>query len=425
MANPAVINSLKKQKQERDLFLQGQYIIREKSKNPKDYLGNDLIKVITGPRRSGKSTFALLLLKGEGYAYVNLEDNSLMSLIQDNDDELMDSLEEVYGKFTYILVDEIQNLNAWEMFLNKLHRRGYNVFVTGSNGKLLSGELATSLTGRHITIDIFPLSFQEVMNYLYPESRPPDSTISAELRKYLISGGFPEIITKQFDVNNYLGNLINSTIYKDVVTRNRIRMAPKVEKLANYLIANCTREFSYRNIATMLEVKSANTVNKYIEYLEQTFLFFQLNRYSFKFKEQINSNKKIYIVDNGILSSQNLFNSSSEGIYLENMIFAELLRRKYRQNIDLFYYKTRNDKEVDFILKDWQKTKELIQVSYDIHDPKTEKREVSALLEASEELKCDNLVIINWDIEKEEIKDGKTIKYIPAWKWLLSEEKSK
>jgi uncharacterized protein len=238
------------------------------------------------------------------------------------------------------------------MFLNKLHRRGYNVFVTGSNGKLLSGELATSLTGRHITIDIFPLSFQEVMSYLYPESRPPENTISVELRKYLISGGFPEIITKEFDVNNYLGNLINSTIYKDVVTRNRIRTAPKVEKLANYLIANCNQEFSYRNVAKILEVKSDNTVNKYIEYLEQTFLFFQLNRYSFKFKEQVNSNKKIYIVDNGILSSQNRFNSSSEGIYLENMIFVELLRRKYRQNIDLFYYKTRNDKEIDFVLKD-------------------------------------------------------------------------
>jgi uncharacterized protein len=112
MANPVVVSLIKKQRQERDLFLQGQYIIREKSKNPKDYLGNDLIKVITGPRRSGKSTFALLLLKEEDYAYVNLEDNSLMSIIQDNDDELMDALEEVYGKFTYILVDEIQNLNA-------------------------------------------------------------------------------------------------------------------------------------------------------------------------------------------------------------------------------------------------------------------------------------------------------------------------
>jgi len=405
---------IRKQKQEKEAILSEQYITRIQNDNPAQYLGNNLIKIITGPRRCGKSVFAFLLLKGQDFSYINLEDANLLSAIKDNHDILTDNLELVYGKTKYVLFDEIQNLNMWQMFLNKLHRRGYNIIVTGSNANLLSGALATSLTGRHIPIDLLPFSFQEFLKYKFPGNDIDQINTMRELRQYMSTGGFPEIVTSNIVANVYTDNLLKTTIYKDVVFNHKIRVASKIDDLAAQLIANCCKEFSYLNLSRILEVKSSNTISKYVGYLEETFLFFSLNKFSYKHKEQITSNKKIYIVDNGILTSQNRFDSPSDGTYFENMIFIELLRRKYRKNIDLFYYKTKNNKEIDFILKENFKVKELIQVCYDLKDPKTENREVSALLEASEELKCDNLTIINWDTEKTEVKDGKTIKYIPA-----------
>jgi hypothetical protein len=187
-----------------------------------------------------------------------------------------------------------------------------------------------------------------------------------------------------------------------------------MELLANYLINHCCQDFSYRKLAAPLAIKSHNTAEKYLGYLQETFLFFTLGKYSFKYSEHLSSDKKVYVIDNGLLTARNLFNSPNYGIYLENLIFLELLRKNYRPNYELFYYKTKDNKEVDFIIKDPNsKINQLIQVCYDIQNADTKKREVSALLKASQELHCDNLLIITKDIEKEEIKDGKRILCIP------------
>jgi len=303
------------------------------------------------------------------------------------------------------------------MYLNKLQRRGYKIIVTGSNAKLLSGELATSLTGRHTSIDLFPFSFQEFLDYKYQDTKPLETQLQYELEYYLKQGGFPEALKAEIDAYSYLNDLVQTTILKDVLFRHghSIQKGKKMELLADYLINHCCQEFSYRKLAIPLTIKSHNTAEKYLGYLQETFLFFTLGKYSFKYSEHLSSDKKVYVIDNGLLTARNLFNSPNYGIYFENLIFLELLRKNYRPDYELFYYKTKDNKEVDFVIKDLNsKINQLIQACYNIHDIETEKREVSTLLKASQELMCDNLLVITKDVEKEEIKDGKTIKYIPA-----------
>lgn len=303
------------------------------------------------------------------------------------------------------------------MYLNKLQRRGYKVIVTGSNAKLLSGELATSLTGRHVPISLFPFSFQEFLDYKYQDINLTENKIPYEFDNYLKQGGFPEALKPEVDSYSYLNDLIQTTILKDILFRYEytIKKGKKIEVLVNYLINHCCQYISYRKLVIPLDIKSHITAEKYMGYLQETFLFFTLERHSFKYSNQITSDRKVYVIDNGLLTAKNLFNSPNYGVYLENLVFLELMRRKNRPNYELFYYKTKDNKEVDFVLKDRNsQINQLIQVCYNIRVPDTEKREISALLKASQELSCSNLLIVTYDIEKEETIDGKNIKYIPA-----------
>ena len=415
--------TLLKHKEYRDRILLRDYIEREENKNSDKYINNNLIKVIVGPRRCGKSTFAFLLLKQKkvNFAYANLEDENLIKGIEGNNDNLTDAIRAIYGNVEYIIFDEIQNLDMWEKYLNRLQIRDFKIIATGSSAKMLSSEIATALTGRRIIVELLPFSFKESLTYKYTLEEIAKIDKEKELELYMEKGGFPETYKEGVDTYQYLNNLLPATIINDVLYRygEKIKNLSKIKILADMLIDRCCQEISYRNLAKVLEVKSHQTVEKYIGYLLGTFLFYSINKYSFKHSEQVRGNKKIYLVDNGFLTSKNLFFSKNLGIYFENLVFVELFRRRIAENYDVYYYKTRNNKEVDFYLKNVEFSKSrLVQVCYDITDSKTEKREVSALLEASQELKCDELVIINWEIEKTEIINEKTIKYIPAWKWL-------
>lgn len=416
-------STLIKQKEDRDRILLKNYIEREENENSDKYINNNLIKVIVGPRRCGKSTFAFLLLKQKkvNFAYANLEDENLIKGIAGNNDNLTDAIRAIYGNVEYIIFDEIQNLDMWEKYLNRLQIRDYKIIATGSSAKMLSSEIATALTGRRIIVELLPFSFKESLIYKYNSEEILTIDKKKELRLYMEKGGFPETYKEDVDTYQYLNNLLPATIINDVLYRygEKIKNLSKIKILADILIDRCCQEISYRNLSKVLDVKSHQTVEKYMGYLLGTFLFYSINKYSFKHSEQIRGNKKIYLVDNGFLTSKNLFFSSNLGIYFENLVFIELFRRRIADNYEMYYYKTKNQKEVDFYLKNIDPVKsKLIQVCYNLTDNKTEKREVSALLEASKELKCNELIIINWEIEKTEIIQGKTIKYIPAWKWL-------
>jgi len=225
-------NALIGQKAERDALLKGNYVPREGVLSAKAALANTLIKVIMGPRRAGKSIFAIQMLKGVDFAYVNFDDERLADT--DDFDELLKSIIEVYGETGYLLFDEIQNVKGWELFVNRLHRRGKNLIVTGSNSKLLSRELATHLTGRYIPFQVLPFSFPE---FLLARNFDLDDTLNLKERQglllrnlsdYLSTGGYPEVVTGNLDGKHYLATLFDSILFKDIVKRYNVRYAKKL-----------------------------------------------------------------------------------------------------------------------------------------------------------------------------------------------------
>lgn len=409
-------------KKEKEDILSKTYVLREKLNFAKKFLDSDIIKIVIGPRRAGKSVFSSLLLKEKKFAYINFDDENLLGV--NNSDEILKGIFEVYGEVKFILFDEIQNFKNWEIFVNKLQRRGFNLVLTGSNAKLLSQELSTSLTGRHISIEILPFSFKEYISakkidineIALPEIK---GKILNCLDEFLHNGGFPEVVIKNLEAKTYLDTLADAILLKDVVKRYKVRFTQKIYDLFLYLIGNFTSEFSFNRLRNNLNFNSTKTVQDYVSYIEEAYLVFLLNRFSFKIKEQIKSPKKVYLVDNGFAMAKAFQFSQDSGKLIENLVFQELLKQGLKPNQDIFYYRTRNQKEVDLVIKEGIKIKELIQVSYKFKDVKNMHREIKSLVEASQELNCDNLIIITWDTEKEEILSGKKIRIIPLWKWLL------
>ena len=413
-------------KAEREYFISEckNYIIREEISHAQRFLDENIIKIITGPRRAGKSVFCMLLLKDKEFGYLNFDDENLLKL--KNYDELIKVIYEVYPNAKYFFFDEIQNLDKWELFINKLCRRDFNLIITGSNAKLLDTEISSVLTGRYVSIKIFPFSFREFLKAKNFELENKEISLPETkgkilnfLSKYIVTGGFPEVVVKNLDAKTYLETLFDAILLKDVVKRYKIRFVPQIYDLARYLVSNFSSEFSFTKLKKILGFNSTNTVEKYIKYLEESYLLFILNRFSFKLKEQIKTPKKVYVIDNGFISAKSFQLSHNTGKLIENIVFCELLRRDYRPNIDIFYYKTRNNKEVDFVLKQATKIEKLIQVCYDISDIITKEREIKSLLTASRELNCNNLLIISWDFEAEERYKDKTIRFTPLWRWLL------
>lgn len=412
-------------KKEKEDLLSKHYISREKLPFAAKFIDTDLIKVISGPRRTGKSVFSLILLKDKNFAYLNFDDDKLLK-IQDTD-EILKGLFAVYDRPQFFFFDEIQNLKNWELFINKLHRRGYNLILTGSNARLLSKELSTLLTGRYVPIEIFPFNFKEYLKakdfqlqketLILPETK---GNLLNHLNGYLFHGGFPEITVKDIEVKPYLDALFDALLLKDVVRRYNVRFSQSIYDLCLYLIGNFSGEFSFTRLKNILGFNSVNTIQKYLYYIEEAYLILSLNRYSFKVKEQIKAPKKAYVVDNGFILAKSFQTSLNFGRLMENLVLGELLKRGQKLNENVFYYKTRNQKEVDFVIKEGLKVKSLIQVFYQSAAGDTEQREIKGLLEAGQELNCDELLIITWDQEKEEKIGKKTIKFIPLWRWLLS-----
>jgi len=415
---------LKKQKNEMAALLQKPFIERSRTAEAKKQIASDLVKVVIGPRRAGKSVFTAHLFKDKKPAYINFDQENLARL---NDyDDLIKELHALYGENKYLLFDEIQNLPDWELFINRLHREGYNILLTGSNAKLLSHELATSLTGRHIPIEILPFSFKEFLrakHFVFQEEENILPAVKGKLlnylENYLINGGFPELVIKNLEPKGYLDILLDSLIFKDIVKRHNLRLSQKIYDLEVYLLNNFASEFSYNKLFRQLGFKSVATVEKYLNYLEEAYLVYVLSRYSHKVGERLSSPKKAYLVDNGYITAMSVQFSNNSGKLLENLVFSELLKAGYQPNRNLFYYKTRNNKEVDFVLREGLSVKTLIQVVYNINELTVKEREIKALAEAGEELKCDDLIVLTWDNEENVEWQGKKIKFVPVWRWLL------
>jgi len=406
---------------ERDELLGGKYVPRESLRKAREGVRNNLIKVIVGPRRAGKSVFCIQMLEGTDFAYLNFDDERLVGI--SDYDELLKAIRQVYGETKILLFDEIQNLRNWELFVNRLHRRGFNIIITGSNAYLLSRELSTHLTGRHIQFRIFPFSFVEFLRAKAfateqaLENKEKQGLLLNHLDSYLEKGGYPEVVVKGLDAKNYLTTLFESILFKDIVKRYGVRYAKKLYDLAHYLVTNHSSEFSYTKLKAILEFRSVHTVENYVDYLAEAFLAFQVGRFSYKLKEQMKSPKKAYAYDTGMINAVKFKTARDSGRVIENLVAVELMRR----GNNFYYYRSSDGKEVDFVLKEGQKVGQLIQVCYAIDDPSTRKREVTALVKAGKDLKCDNLVILTWDHVANMIHGGARVNFLPLWRWLIGQ----
>lgn len=394
------------QRAERDELLSRPYQQRHTRYVADELLQNPLIKLITGPRRVGKSVFALLMLQGKNFAYLNFDDNQLLE--KWDEDLAMSALDDVYPDYDFMLLDEIQNLPDWYLWVSKLYRRGKNLIITGSNANMLSSEMATVLTGRYLQIEMLPFSLDETMRWknISPDREEQAAQAIVLADDYMRNGGYPETIPARGITKNYLSTLFDSILLKDVAQRHNVRNTTDLYNLATYLLSNFCNPISANELAGELGLSSVATTKKFCDYLNEPYLFFYLPRFNNKLKLMNKAPKKVYVVDNGFVQSTAFNLSENLGRLLENQVFVELLRRGYIPGQTLFYYRTRNDKEIDFVTRKGTKVEQLIQVCYDMTSEKTRKRELEALVEAAEELHCDNLLVItNSQEEQIEWKD--------------------
>jgi len=396
---------------------------REILNSLKEVSKSNLIKVMTGIRRSGKSFLTYLLLKDANFGYVNFDDPVLLTVTPN---DILSMLIEIYGKgLSVLFLDEVQNLDKWELFVNRLHRGGYNVFITGSNAKLLSKELATHLTGRHIPIEIFPFSFREYLRSIgFSESLETTrgrSLIKHELTNYIMTGGFPEIVVEKENPKIYLRQLYNDIIEKDIIIRYNIAYKTTFREIALTVLSNFGRYVTFNSIKRQFGLKSDHTAKNYLSYLNESYLIFFIDKLSFKPKEVEMSPKKSYCIDTGMIQTVAIRFGEDWGRIIENLVAIELLRKRsyWFKNWSIYYWRDYQQHEVDFVIKEGLSIKQMIQVTYASDKDEIERRELRSLIKASEQLDCKNLLVITWDYEDNIEFNGKKIRFMPLWKWLL------
>ena len=407
------------QRKERDELISRPYLTRRNSLDIDLLLSSHLIKLITGPRRVGKSTQALLMLRNKNFAYLNFDNRSLLDAWDAN--LVMRTLEDVYLGYEYLLLDEVQNLTGWDLWVSELYRQGKNLVITGSNAKMLSSEMATVLTGKYLQVEMLPFSLEEFFDWnkldlhSLKTEQEADAIVLAD--DYMRNGGYPEVVASRQLTRSYLDTLFDSIVWKDVAKRHNVRNVTDLNDLAMYLVTNFCNPLSANELTEELGLSSVNTTKKFMDYLHEPYLFYYLPRYNNKLRLMKKAPRKVYVVDNGFVAAKAFSLSDNLGRLLENQVFIELIRRGYDADKTLFYYRSRNDKEVDFVLRKGTRIEHLVQVCYDMSSAKTEKREVDSLIECAGELKCNNLVIVTYNDERTIEKEGYSISVVPISKF--------
>lgn len=401
-------------------------------------MGSNQVITITGPRRAGKSYLMRQMarrlfeqgVKKENLLFVNFEDPRFTSL----DTKLMTQIYDVYKEFLsptgtpYIFLDEAQEVEGWEKWVRMMHElKKAKIVVSGSNAHLLSRELGTLLTGRHLDLAVFPLSFQEFLAFNKMEAKSPldvagrEAEINGFIRKYIESGSFPEVALSD-KKREILLNYFEDLLTKDLLKRYRVRKPHVMKSLIKYYLSNAGNLSTFMSAERFLHA-SSDTIEKFAGYFEDVYLIFFLKRFSFKIKEQEKSPRKVYAIDTGLCNAVGFRFSENIGKLAENIVFITLKRKQaLNPQIELFYWKDAQHREVDFVVKDGLKLIRLIQVCWDIREEKTKNREFRSLAKAMKELNISTAVIITEETEGEEDLNGNTVSLIPLWKWLLVEE---
>jgi len=398
------------------------------------------ILILKGVRRSGKSTLLInemkrLVANGSDtrdILYVNFEDPRFTNHLNL---DLMELIKETYQEFVnpdktaqpYFFFDEVQHIEAWEKWVLKEYATGSShLYITGSNSSLLSSEIGTALSGRYLDIKVYPLSFHEFLEFneihvkTKAERISKRTEINRAFRQFIKQGGFPKLteIPDNDSQQDLLQTYFDSILLRDIVARHNLNNYRALEEMAAFLLANTSSLNSINKLKSMLGISHRKARN-YCGYLEDAYLIFQLHRFSWSVKKQLTNVRKFYTIDTGLANRVSFQVGSRQGQNIETIVFVELRRR----GKEIFYFKTKNDKEIDFLVKEGQTIKELIQVSYSMVDEQTRKRELTALKYASDELTGTQRCLVLTTDPSETIEwQGQTIEIINIIDWLLFQD---
>jgi len=367
-------------------------------------IADSFATIITGIRRCGKSTLLLQLLQRnfQEAIYLNFEDIRLSAFQSEDFQRLHREIEK--RKIHTLFFDEIQILDQWEIYINQLLREGYRVFLTGSNATMLSKELGTHLTGRHLSMELFPFSYPEFIQFKELENKPET------LLQYLQVGGIPEFIKS--GVSSILNFLVDDILMKDIVVRHGVRDVASLRQLTNYLITNTGNLVSANKLVGMFDVKTAATFLDYFSYLKDVYLMDFVPLFHHSLKVQARNPKKVYVMDMGIYSENSLATTENWERRLENLIFLHL-RRKHKE---IFYFKGAG--ECDFIAMEKNTVKNVVQVCYQVNDENFD-REFNGLTKAMKYAGTKDGMIVTLDQRDEFKKDGLHVRMVPAYQFLI------
>ena len=395
----------------------------------------DEVVVIKGIRRSGKSTLMInqikrLLHNGvdvKEILFVNLEDprfiNHLdLSLLQDIKDTYLEYLNP--SAKPYIFLDEVQNIPNWEKWVTKEYElKSSHLLLSGSNSSMLSSEIASSLSGRYLSVDVHPLSFKEYLYFKEIQINSPlelvskKIVLSREFENYLKDGGFPKLLKYDMrDKKELLTTYKDSILLKDIVARYKLKDFHTLESISAFLLSNSGIIQSITKLKNSFNI-SFDMASSYLEYLQNAYMIYEIKKFDYSLKKQNANEKKYYSVDLGLSNIMRVPNLQTRGADIETVVFLELIRRKYK----IYYYKTSNDLECDFIVEKENKIVALIQVSKTLKDEKTKKRELAPFSKTMQELKLKeiDLLVITQDSSNNEIFNKQQIRVVNILEWLV------
>ena len=381
-------------------------------------------QVVIGVRRSGKSTLCFQALESADvkYAYADFDDERLQGIDAGQLNELLEVLYKIYGDFEYLFLDEIQDVDGWHLFVNRMLRKKMHVVITGSNAKLLSSELATYLSGRAKEIHLYPFSFAEycAMKGIDTErqSTKAEGIRRAAFDEYMRHGGFPELLSIS-DKRAYVSALVDNILKRDIEQRYNISYKAAFEQLAQHLLNVSPTSIVTTDLADTFHIKSEHTVKNYLAYLRQAFILIGIRKYTAKSKVRV-TQEKVYAVDVALMNQRaDAFAGDNLGWRLKTVVLLHLMKRCKQNGWDLYYLKERSG-ECDFIVCSGKTVMQAIQVSYDTAAEKTRKREINGLLVANRQTQCENLLLLTDHEYGDMVKDGHRITIRPVYDWSIS-----
>jgi predicted AAA+ superfamily ATPase len=404
---------------QKDVFNHQKHII-DRDIDLEKFISTRQVVIISGIRRGGKSSLLRLIkekmkLDDPDFCYFNFDDERIIP-----DAAILEQIYtlhiEMHGHEPVLFFDEIQNIGGWEKFVNRMHERGAKIYVTGSNARLLSSEISTSLTGRNKVLELFPFSFSEFLRFtektydvrrLTPKQK---ALLFRDFNLYIETGGFP-LVVKENDlelINSYFQDIL----YRDIIARYKLSQVNEIKQIGLYFAANSGKLFSYSTLKEISGVKSTSSIRDYLWYYEQSWLFFYLRKFDWSVKKQIMNPKKVYTIDPAVSNRLGFNFSQNKGRVLENVVYLELLRR----GKEVYYHAGKH--ECDFLIKEGLKITGAIQVAWTLNETNA-RREMNGVVEAMEIHGLKQGLLITSDGEPVTGFAGEGITVIAAWKWLL------